>query len=484
MEQSCPTCGYQNPGDSNFCMYCGNKLEIIAVSTKVSQFRFPSVRSFAAGSTGSTGYNLPVDPGNTDSTEYNLPLDSGVTEPGNIEYNSLVNEGTDNIGDNAPASSGGAGNVAYDLPTGWITSNAEYSSPVGGAVGNIGYDAPISSEEAGNIGLQLPFSSDEAGNIGFQLPFSSSGAGNIGNNLPASSSDAGNVGFELLFNPEGISNSTYKPLVGSRYSAENKPQQQVQQMWNVGALTSRLEQLGSVLRSISGRLPRHAFAGRGSRMVHHSWLLDGEYLNAAKLHTAVANLLSQRSSQTLKLNIEKLQEQGHWTEEREYIVMQQGITTVFLYVAPAGQDLYISRTTTVRAPFNPFRIFLLIFALGELLFGPSVLSKLLSSLTIHRSVGAGIALIVPITIAILLIPSVLFLVTFLFASFRHWLTEKDFWVYLRRNTLNDFEVDDVMLLEHATDDAVRAAVDQLKLDATRIIPPVTGYQPRRRIRII
>jgi hypothetical protein len=455
MEQTCPTCGYQNPGDSNFfCMSCGNKLEITSISNKIPQFRFPSMRSLVAGDTSNTGYNSPVGTDSIDKTEYNSPI--GTDSIDKTEYNSPVGGGIGNVEYDSLASSGSAGNIEYDLPIGWVTSNAEYNLPVGGVVGSIVYDTPVISSSTSDVEQQLPFVSGGAGNIGYDLPISS----------------------------DDTSNNTYSSPVNSGFSPVNNLQQQVRLVQSAGASVLGPAQLSSMLSSIPGRLPRHAFAGRGSRMTHHSWLLDGEYLNAAKLHSTVADLLSQRNFQTLKLNIEKLQEHGHWAEKRDYIVMQQGITTVFLYVAPAWQDLYISRTTTVQPPFNLFRIFLLIFALGEFLFGPSVLSHLISSLTMHRSAETGIALIASFTISILLIPSILFLVTFLLASFRHWFTQKDFWVYLRRNTLNDFEVDDVLLLEHATDDAVRTAVDQLNMDATRITPPVAGYQPRRRIRII
>jgi hypothetical protein len=511
MEQPCPTCGSQNPSDLNFCMYCGNKLEITSISTKVPQFRFPPMRSLVAGSTGNTGSNSPVDTGSTDKIAYKSL--AGTRNIDKTEYNAPVD--TENIDKTEYNSSAdrNIGNIEYDLPSGWVTSDSEYNVPVGGATGSIVYETSVSSSDAGNVSYDLPASSSsvdnigydltvssgDAGNIGYnisngssnadytgyELPASSGGADNIGYNMPVSSEDAGHIGYNMPVSPHSVGNSAYSSPVNSGYISERNGSQQgrlVQQ--RAGAPVLAPAQLGSMLGSIPGRLPRHAFAGRGSRMTRHSWLLDGEYLNAANLHTAVVNLLSQRNSQTLKLKVEKLQEHGHRDEERDYIVMQQGITTVFLYIAPVGQDLYISRTTTVQPPFNPFRIFLLIFALGEFLVGPSVLSHLLSSLAMHKSAGGGITLIIPFTIVILLIPSVLFLVTFLLASLRHWFTEKDFWVYLRRNTLNDFEVDDVMLLEHVADDAVRAAVAQLNLDATKITPPVLGYQPRRRIRTI
>jgi hypothetical protein len=453
MEQPCPKCGSQNADDLNFCIYCGNKLELTSISTKVPQFRFPPMRSLAADNTSTAGYSEQVDFSVTSKSDDQRPFTSKDIDK--TEYSGLPVSSTDNI--------------EFDLPAGWVTSNTGYNTPVSGVAGSIVYDTPV------NSGID---------SSSYTIPASPEHAGSDSYSIPASPAYASNNGYGVVRSPEHAGKSGYSVSAAARRAAEKNQPQRVRLVRRSGAAGPEAMQLSRMLSSIRARLPRHAFAGRGSRMTHHSWLLDGEHLQAAALHTAVANLLSQRNSQMLHLKGEKLQEHGHWGGERDYIVIQQGITTVFLYIAPAGHDLYISRTTTVRPPFNPLRIALLVFAFIEFLLGPSVLSHLLSALAMHRSVVSGLALIVPVTIVVLLIPSVLFLVAFLLASLRHWYVEKDCWVYLRRNTLNDFEVDDVMLLEHVTDDAVRAAVDQLHLDATRISPPVSGYQPGRRIRTI
>lgn len=401
MDQPCPICGYQkNPGDSIFCMRCGNRVEITATSTTNSQFKIPSIRRQRASvNSGSTGSNSPV------TTRY----------AGNNGYD--------------PAIGGDAANFAYSTPslTG-DTSNIAYNSLLDGNTGNIGgYGVPPLTETAGNAGYGMP--------------------------------------------------------VDSGYSPDNN-QQQVQQEQSAST-TAEPAQMGSTSGSVSnGQLPRHAFAGRGSRVTHHSWLLEGEFANAAKLRSTVAKLLSHRCFRTLKLEMEKLYEQGYWPEEREYVVLQRGVTTVLLYIAPAGRDLYISRTTMAQPSFDPLRVFLLIFALGEVFFVPSALVNMSPILQASGSGGAVIELILIFIAAVLYIPVTLALITLLFASFKHWFVEKDFWIYLRRNTWNDFEVDDVMLLEHAADDTVRAAVELLKLDATKIVPPVAGYQPKHRIRLV
>ena len=63
-------------------------------------------------------------------------------------------------------------------------------------------------------------------------------------------------------------------------------------------------------------------------------------------------------------------------------------------------------------------------------------------------------------------------------SLIYWIMEKDFLRYLRPNILNDFNIDDIMLLERVTDDVVHSTVEQLGLDASKIAPPPQGYQPR------
>jgi hypothetical protein len=61
--------------------------------------------------------------------------------------------------------------------------------------------------------------------------------------------------------------------------------------------------------------------------------------------------------------------------------------------------------------------------------------------------------------------------------------EKDFWIYLRKRSLDDFHLDDIALLEHATDDTVIAATKELGIDSTQIVRP-QSYRPERRISII
>ena len=157
-----------------------------------------------------------------------------------------------------------------------------------------------------------------------------------------------------------------------------------------------------------------------------------------------------------------------------------------LYVAPVGQDLYISRAITVLPSFDMVRIVLLILLVADLFIGPALIQGMLA--TSGGSIASlGLGLIFIALIGILFPVSLIVLPVFLYISIRSWLVEKDFWQYLRRSSLNDFELDDIMVLEHITDETVHTAAEQLKLDATKISPPPNGYQQdksKRRVRLI
>ena len=281
------------------------------------------------------------------------------------------------------------------------------------------------------------------------------------------------------------------PSGGIAYSSSSTPSLQLPDIQRSAMFSSAPMQMGTTSGPMSSQLARHAFAGYGTLVAHHSWLLNDEHTQATALRSAIAEILGQRSILSLKLNSEKLQERGFWTEEREYLRLQRGATTTFVYVAPAGRDLYISRATTIQPPIEPVRVALLIFVLVEIFFGPGFIQGVMANMIASSASGilGGYQLLIPFIIVtaifgLLYVPSIISLLIYLFASFRHWLAEKDFWVYLRRNSLNDFEIDDIMLIEHATDETVLAAVKQLNLDASKIVPPAMGYQTKRRIRVI
>jgi hypothetical protein len=224
---------------------------------------------------------------------------------------------------------------------------------------------------------------------------------------------------------------------------------------------------------------RRAFAGRGTLITHFSWLLTGAnaYAQSGAISSSVVGTLRQRSIAGTTITQEKLMERGIAMEEREYIVARRGITTVFTYIAPAGPELYISRATTALPPISYIRTGVL-----------ALLTLLMIIGFLQPSFAGPYGLIGMSPFAILLYalayPIAAFLVIMLIASFVYWLIENDFLVYLRANSLNDFQLDDIAMLEKMIDDTVREAVKQAGLDESKIISPqiVTSFHPRVRIR--
>ena len=104
--------------------------------------------------------------------------------------------------------------------------------------------------------------------------------------------------------------------------------------------------------------------------MHHSWLLNGQHTQTKAVREAIIQKLQQRGTVGLKITPEKLMERGLLMEERDYVSVSRGVSTVFVYVAPAGQDLYVSRATTVLPAIDSFRAVLLGLVVFITLFGP------------------------------------------------------------------------------------------------------------------
>lgn len=240
---------------------------------------------------------------------------------------------------------------------------------------------------------------------------------------------------------------------------------------------------------------RHAFAGHGTLIMHYSWLLNGKQIQATTVRSTILDIVRRRNIAGVTANAERLTDSSVDAETRDYLTVQRKGSTVFIYAAPAGQDLYISRATMVLPPISLIRVLILGLMLFIVFFSPSIIQSTITGMLTTSSglsgiAGGGIlALLIPLLIlsaifALSYIPILFILIVLLIRSIIVWALEKDFWMYLRSNYLNDFQVDDIMVLEHATDDTVRTAVEQLGLDATQIVPPSQGYQPKKRVRII
>jgi hypothetical protein len=255
---------------------------------------------------------------------------------------------------------------------------------------------------------------------------------------------------------------------------------------------------------------RRAFAGYGKVITHHSWLLNDQHAQANEVRRAINEMIAQSGLNGLQVVPEKLTDQSLVSEQREFTRIKRKLPTIFIYVTPAGRDLYISRATAVKPAISMLRtaVFVLVLAalsyqffgqLASLTAASHVLATAGQALTPasspsgHGSPDAslnpifsalGIILLASTLLTCLDGPLIALLIAIIVYSLISWLLEKDFWVLLRPNFLNDFQRDDIALLEQVTDDIMRAAMKQLRLDANKIVAPAQGYQPPRKIRFI
>lgn len=212
----------------------------------------------------------------------------------------------------------------------------------------------------------------------------------------------------------------------------------------------------------SGSAPGiHAFAGHGVLITHQSWLLSENGEMASDLLSTSFDVFQKRGILNLNIEPRNLREHSVQTEVRHYLILRRGVTTIFLYIAPVGHDLYISRATTVLTSIDSVRLYTLI-----------------------ALIVIGFFCLISIIFILAVIPIVLYLIWFFYRSFRYWMRERDFWVYLRKSELNDFQLDDVALMEHVTDETLKAAAKQLNIDSDKIVAPTKGYEHERRIRVV
>lgn len=223
---------------------------------------------------------------------------------------------------------------------------------------------------------------------------------------------------------------------------------------------------------------RRAFAGYGTLVLHHSWLVNGGAEQAVTARDTIFNILRQRSIPGLNVNQQKLMERGVLMEERDYLVARRGVSTIFIYTAPAGNDLYISRATTVLPAISTVRVIILCAAILVMIIG--LVAHPASSGSPFDIIGTLIGGLFAFLSGLIFVILILLLIRSLIS----WIIEKDFWVILRPNSLNDFQLDDIKLMEHVTDDTAKTAVKQVGLDASQITPPPMGYEGKRRIRTI
>lgn len=225
------------------------------------------------------------------------------------------------------------------------------------------------------------------------------------------------------------------------------------------------------------QLGKRAFAGYGMPVARASWLIADQQAQANALLTATRDDLTQRGLPGLRVNHPRLAERSFLVENRDYLTAHRGSSTVFVYITPAGRDLYISRTTTVQTPISLVRVAILALFLILMIIGLAQSGSPPSTFG-GFSLGAAISTIL-ITFSY---PLLLFFFVLIVASLLAWLIHNDPGMYLRPATMNDFQADDATLLEETVDNSLRNAAQKAGVDAGKITMAERGNWMRRRIR--
>lgn len=214
------------------------------------------------------------------------------------------------------------------------------------------------------------------------------------------------------------------------------------------------------------------FAGYGTRGRHVSWLLDNMGHKAEALHDSVTARFDQRQIPGADIGQTTLTAKGVLVEKRPFYFVKRGITTVALYIARFGQDLYISQVTYVKGPISNLRVGVLaVMLLFYIYFVTAYSSALLDGFNSFNPFGSGgrfpfflLCVIGPLgTINNFLLG------LGLFYSLYKWIKEKDFLAILRTPP-NEFQQDDAIALEKAIEETVRLSLDKVEIN-TAMMPP-------------
>lgn len=219
----------------------------------------------------------------------------------------------------------------------------------------------------------------------------------------------------------------------------------------------------------TGNTLQRAFASRGTPVRHQSWLIDGKQVQSATLRNALVENIQKQGVMGVGANPERLREHGVMMEERDYIRVQYGTSSIFVYMAPMGPNLYISRTSTVQQPYSRIRIGVLsgLFVVMLICWGLYAFINPFEADVLAGTAGFAEGLKTFFGIASL---GLLFVFLFLLIrSLVSWIAEMDFLALLRPHTLNDFTLDALSAVEQITDKAIRETVAQAGLNSSEII---------------
>lgn len=212
------------------------------------------------------------------------------------------------------------------------------------------------------------------------------------------------------------------------------------------------------------------FAGYGARGRHVSWLLDDLGHKAEDVHHAFLDRFNQRKVPGSEMSWRSLVAQGLIVERRPFYFIQRGITTVALYIARFGKDLYISQTTYVKGPISNIRLvilgLMLLFSLYFTFIYSSAVSGALGSIGIFGGGGSFPFFLLCVIGPLGAINQTILGLILLFSIYK-WIREKDFAAILRAPA-NEFQKDDTIALEKAVEETLRQSLDEVGIEPQRL----------------
>jgi len=220
------------------------------------------------------------------------------------------------------------------------------------------------------------------------------------------------------------------------------------------------------------------FAGFGARRRHVGWLMDGQGGRADDLINRISQRFNERRIPGVQVTQERLTAKGVLVEVRPYFILKRGLVSLGLNITTFGKDLFISLVTYLKPPISNFRVMLLGAAIVFALIGGPIMSGMINAAvaSMQSNLMGGFlggtnnstdlsGLLVPVFCLIgpLWSVTLLGLQIGFFYSLYKWLVEKDFLALLRVKP-NEFNEDDLMALEKAVEQTVRASLDDIGLN--------------------
>lgn len=259
--------------------------------------------------------------------------------------------------------------------------------------------------------------------------------------------------------------------------------------------SEEIGQLGSAGRTVSLWGP---FAGYGTRRDHTAWLLRGLGERAEELRNSVTEVLRQRRIPDAEVRLTTITGQGVAVEKRPYYRVRRGLSTVWLYVARFGHDLYVSQVAYIKGPISVLRVLVLgalvlmsVISITSGLIVYDVVSSALQgtdALRLGKTVelwndtveqrGSLIQSFLCCTGPLGMISILLLTLVVVFSVYK-FVAEKDILAVLRAPP-NEFQEDDIVSLEKAVNETVRLAADRIEIDLD-LLAPDRAHQARPRL---